>query len=156
MASATASGLATVQSKKTAIKIPVGPRNPVVSAMKWQSKTLSNINKTAALVTYRSSRKNSGFAPSAGEQTLTQHQHPPSSWCPSVHLSLFDFSASFIGELLFLLQCRVSAVIPVVLPLPGDSGLRKQCCFLFWLPNGRRTSFVPYWHLHIWMKNPAW
>ena len=68
--------------------------------MKWQSKTLSSINKIAALVTYRSSRKNSGFDPSAGEQTLTQHQHrvdarlftcPFSTCLPPPSVSFFFF-----------------------------------------------------------------
>ena len=56
-------------------------------------------------------------------------------------LSLFTSSASSISVVLLLLQCRVSTVIPVVPPLPGERDRGKLCLLLFWLCNGRHTFF---------------
>ena len=66
---------------------------------------------------------------------MTQHGVHPRPFTPVLpqvlSLSFFTFFSSNSGAL-FLLQCRVSQVIPVVSPSPGDNQ-GEQCLFLFWL-----------------------
>lgn len=74
---------------------------------------------------------------------------PSVEWMPVHSLSSYlrfalplVFFSSSISWVLLLLECSVSAVIPVVPPLPGGSDQGKRCLFLFSMHAGRLVSFV--------------
>lgn len=122
------------------------------------------MNKLAGFVTYCSSRTNAGFEVSQVlmvYETIYQRgdtlRHNTSAlsikWRP---LSLYHSPSSSLLWVLFLSQCRVFTVNPVVPPSHRDGDWVKQHLFLFWLHNGRHVSFLPYFILRFSGKNPAW
>lgn len=78
--------------------------------------------------------------------------------CQSV-LILFYLDLTFqrrpLCRVLFLLhECRVTADIPVVSPLPGVSARGKQCLLLFRLHDGGHVSSIIFPSI-LPEKNPA-
>ena len=145
---------------RASVRIPFWPRNPDHSVLYCISRQVLFLSTSLELSPLQLVRGNTY---QGGNRLLHNTGAFSIKWMPISSL-LFDLVAITLllrrlchlhQRVLFILNSRVSTLIPVVPLSPGDSDRGKHGHFLFWFHNGRPAFLVSICHHHFCGKNPV-